>query len=78
MPKMFIEDDPSLTDSDVLSLFLCNDTVIVLLRLGRLLTNQPLSIYYINGLPHYGLDPNNKPLSTLLRASTKYCYQAEK
>jgi len=37
MPKRFIEDAPSLTDSDVLSLFLCNDTVTVLLKLDRFL-----------------------------------------
>jgi hypothetical protein len=35
MPKRFIEDAPSLTISDVLLLFLCNDTVSVLLKLDH-------------------------------------------
>jgi hypothetical protein len=35
MPKRFIKDAPSLTISDVLSLFPCNDTVTVLLKLDR-------------------------------------------
>ena len=60
MPKRFIEDAPSQTDSNVLSLLLSNDTVTVLLKLGRLLTNRLSSIYYINDLPHLGLDISNK------------------
>ena len=59
MPN-FIKVAPTLTVSVVLSLFLSNDTVTVLLRLGRLLTNRLSSIYYINDLPHLGLDLSNK------------------
>ncbi len=39
MPKFFIEDAPTLTVSDVLLLFLSNDTVTVLLKLDRFLIN---------------------------------------
>ncbi len=39
MPKRSIKDAPSLTVSDVLSLFLYNDTVTLLLKLDRFLTN---------------------------------------
>ncbi len=37
MPKSFIKDAPTLTVSNVLSLFLNNDTVTVLLKLDRFL-----------------------------------------
>ncbi len=39
MPKGFIKDAPTLTVSDVLSLFLSEDTVTVLLKLDRFLIN---------------------------------------
>ncbi len=39
MPKSFIKDAATLTVSDVLSLFLSDDTVTVLLKLDRFLIN---------------------------------------
>jgi hypothetical protein len=59
MPKSFIKDAPSLTVSDVLLQFPSNDTVTVLIKLDRLLTNQLLSNHFINVLPYLGLDLSN-------------------
>jgi len=59
MPKSFIKDAPSLTVSNVLLLFPSNDTVAVLIKLDRLLTNQLSSNHYINVLPYLGLDLSN-------------------
>jgi hypothetical protein len=59
MPKSFIKDAPSLTISDVLLQFPSNDTVTVLIKLDRLLTNQLLSNHFINVLPYLGLDLSN-------------------
>ena len=59
MPKSFIKDGPSLTVSDVLLQFPSNDTVTVLIKLDRLLTNQLLSNHFINVLPYLGLDLSN-------------------
>ena len=59
MPKSFIKDAPSLTVSNVLLLFPSNDTVAVLIKLDRLLTNQLSSDHYINVLPYLGLDLSN-------------------
>ena len=59
MPKSFIKDAPSLTISDVLLQFPSNDTVTVLIKLDRLLTNQLSSNHYINVLPYLGLDLSN-------------------
>jgi len=59
MPKGFIKDAPSLTVSDVLLQFPSNDTVTVLIKLDRLLTNQLLSNHFINVLPYLGLDLSN-------------------
>ncbi len=59
MPKSFIKDAPSLTVSDVLLQFPSNDTVTVLIKLDRLLTNQFLSNHFINVLPYLGLDLSN-------------------
>ena len=56
MPKSFINDAPSLTVSNVLLLFPSNNTVAVLIKLDRLLTNQLSSNHYINVLPYLGLD----------------------
>jgi hypothetical protein len=44
MPKRFVEDAPSLTVSDVLSLFLCNDTNTVLLKLDRFFNKMTFAI----------------------------------
>jgi hypothetical protein len=79
MPKSFIKDAPTLTVSDVLSLFPSEDTVTVLFRLGCLLTNQLSSIYYINDLPYLELDLSNKiSRNLLLRSSMRVQLQAEK
>ena len=59
MPKSFIKDAPSLTISHVLLQFPSNDTVTVLIKLDRLLTNQLLSNHFINVLPYLGLDLSN-------------------
>ena len=59
MPKSFIKDAPSLNVSDVLLQFPSNDTVIVLIKLDRLLTNQLLSNHFINVQPYLGLDLSN-------------------
>jgi len=59
MQKSFIKDAPSLTVSDVLLQFPSNDTVTVLIKLDRLLTNQLLSNHFINVLPYLGLDLSN-------------------
>ena len=59
MPKSFIKDAPSLTISDVLLQFPSNNTVTVLIKLDRLLTNQLLSNHFINVLPYLGLDLSN-------------------
>ena len=59
MPKSFIKDAPSLNVSDVLLQFPSNDTVTVLIKLDRLLTNQLLSNHFINILPYFGLDLSN-------------------
>ena len=59
MPKSFIKDAPALTVSNVLLLFPSNDTVAVLIKLDRLLTNQLSSNHYINVLPYLGLDLGN-------------------
>jgi hypothetical protein len=59
MPKSFIKDAPSLNVSDVLLQFPSNDTVTVLIKLDRLLTNQLLSNHFINVLPYLGLDLSN-------------------
>ena len=59
MPKSFIKDAPSLTVSDVLLQFPSNDTVTVLIKLDRLLTNQLLSNHFINVQPYLGLDLSN-------------------
>ena len=59
MPKSLIKDAPSLTISDVLLQFPSNDTVAVLIKLDRLLTNQLSSNHYINVLPYLGLDLSN-------------------
>jgi hypothetical protein len=59
MPKSFIKDAPSLTISDVLLQFPSNDTVTVLIKLDRLLTNQLLSNHFINVQPYLGLDLSN-------------------
>ncbi len=59
MPKSFIKDAPSLTVSNVLLQFPSNDTVTVLIKLDRLLTNQLLSNHFINVQPYLGLDLSN-------------------
>ena len=59
MPKSFIKDAPSLTVSDVLLQFPSNDTVTVLIKLDRLLTNQLLSNHFIDVQPYLGLDFSN-------------------
>ena len=59
MPKSFIKDAPSLNVSDVHLQFPSNDTVTVLIKLDRLLTNQLLSNHFINVLPYLGLDLSN-------------------
>ena len=59
MQKSFIKDAPSLTVSDVLLQFPSNDTVTVLIKLDRLLTNQLLSNHFINVQPYLGLDLSN-------------------
>jgi hypothetical protein len=59
MPKSFIKDAPSLTVSDVLLQFPSNDTVTVLIKLDRLLTNQLLSNHFLNVQPYLGLDLSN-------------------
>jgi len=59
MQKSFIKDAPSLTVSDVLLQFPSNDTVTVLIKLDRLLTNQLLSNHFINFQPYLGLDISN-------------------
>ena len=59
MPKSFIKDAPSLNVSDVLLQFPSNDTVTVLIKLDRLLTNHFLSNHFINVLPYLGLDLSN-------------------
>jgi len=72
MPKIFIDNAPSLTVSDVLLLFLCNNTVTVLLKLERFVINQLSSIHYLNVLPFSGLAFSNKfKIKPLLRPSTK-------
>jgi hypothetical protein len=60
MPKSFNKYAPTLTVSDVLLLFLSNDTVTVLLKLDCFLINRLSPIHYKNVLPYLGLDLSNK------------------